>query len=97
MNRPAAPATTFWATPSSLAVDGGLNPRIFGEALKIGIEFAVELLAARGRGDRSLSTPQAAEGGGRSPSFIGIYRHARIVRRDWWHGGMGHAPSVNIH
>ncbi len=43
-------------------------------ALKTGTKFAAELLAARVRGDRSLSTPQAAGGGGQRPAFIGIYR-----------------------
>jgi hypothetical protein len=62
-------------------VNGGLNPRISGAALKIGTRFAVELLATRGRGDRALSTPQAAGGGGRRPAFTAVYRPARIVRR----------------
>ena len=40
-----------------LVVDGGLNPRISGGALKVGTNFAVDLLAARWRVDRRLSTP----------------------------------------
>jgi len=38
-------------------VDGGLNPRLSGGALKVGTNFAVDLLAARWRVDRRLSTP----------------------------------------
>jgi len=38
-------------------VDGGLNPRLSGGALKVGTKFAVDLLAARRRVDRRLSTP----------------------------------------
>jgi len=38
-------------------VDGGLNPRLSGGALKVGTNFAVDLLAARRRVDRRLSTP----------------------------------------
>ena len=40
-----------------IGVDGGLNPRISGGALKVGTNFAVDLLAARRRVDRRLSTP----------------------------------------
>src|SRR5208282_595782 len=37
-------------------------------------KFCREVLAARVRSDRSLSTPQAAGGGGQRPAFTGIYR-----------------------
>src|SRR5271168_4360361 len=53
------------------AVNGGLNPRISGAGLKIGTKLAVELLAARGRGDGHLSTPRAAGGGGQRCAWHG--------------------------
>src|SRR5208337_1776043 len=65
-------------------VDGGLNPRLSGGGAETGTNFAAEFLAARVRGDRSLSTPQAAGGGGQRPAFTGIYRPAKISRRDRW-------------
>ena len=52
-------------------------------ALKVGTNSAIDLLAARRRGDRPLSTPQAAGGGGQRPAFTGVYRAAGIIRRDW--------------
>ena len=63
-------------------VDGGLDPRISGGARKVGTNFAVDLLAARTRDDRPLSTPQAAGGGGQRPAFTGVYRPATIASVD---------------
>jgi len=60
--------------------EGGLNPRVSGAASKMDTNFAVELLAARGRGDRSLSTPHAAGGGGRRPGSG--ERHPRAFRQE---------------
>src|SRR5208337_3824396 len=81
-------AAWYDVLPDSLrdtpTVDGGLNPRLSGGGAKTGTNFAAELLAARVRGDRSLSTPQAAGGGGQRPAFTGIYRPTKIGRRDRW-------------
>ena len=63
-----------------VAVDGGENPRLFGGGEKVGTNFAVELLAAKSRGERPLPTPIAAEGGGRRPAFTGGWRPATIFR-----------------
>jgi len=48
---------TILRNDGATCVDGGLNPRISGGALKVGTNFAVDLLAARRRVDRRLSTP----------------------------------------
>src|SRR5271165_1618789 len=77
-------------------VDGGLNPRLSGGGAKTGTNFAAELLAARVRGDRSLSTPQAAGGGGQRPAFTGIYRPAKIGRRDRWRCSIASSPTRYI-
>jgi hypothetical protein len=44
-------------------------------------------LAARRRGDRPLSTPQAAGGGGQRPAFTGVYRPPESSAEigAWWH------------
>ena len=67
-----------------------------GGGAKTGTNFAAELLAARVRGDRSLSTPQAAGGGGQRPAFTGIYRPAKISRRDRWRCSIASSPTQNI-
>src|SRR5208337_3166072 len=85
-------ATTFVGS----FVDGGLNPRLSGGAPKTGTNFAAEFLAARVRSDRSLSTPQAAGGGGQRPAFTGIYRPAKISRRDRWRCSIASSPTQNI-
>jgi hypothetical protein len=54
-------------------------------------------LAARRRGDRPLSTPRAAGGGGQRPAFIGVYRPPESARRDWCMVALGTLPPlVNI-
>ncbi len=80
----------------SYLVDGGLNPRLSGGGAETGTNFAAELLAARVRGDRFLSTPQAAGGGGQRPAFTGIYRPAKIGRRDRWRCSIASSPTQNI-
>ena len=77
-------------------VDGGLNPRLSGGGAETGTNFAAELLADRVRGDRFLSTPQAAGGGGQRPAFTGIYRPAKIGRRDRWRCSIASSPTQNI-
>ena len=49
--------------------DGGQNPHINGDKPKAGTEFAVAPPGPRGWTAGRLSTPSAAEGGGRRPAF----------------------------
>src|SRR4051794_30569851 len=52
-------------------VDGGLNPRKSGAGRKVGTGLAVTPSEPRGWPANLLSTPSAAEGGGRRPGFTG--------------------------
>ena len=62
----------------TLAVDGGLNPRINGDGLKTGTELAIGPLVARLLAGRPLSMPKPPLGGGRRPALTGAYQPATI-------------------
>jgi len=53
------------------AVDGGQNPRINGDERKAGTVLAVTPSEPKDWTTGPLSTPSAAEGGGRRPAFTG--------------------------
>ena len=52
-------------------MDGGQNPRLNGDERKAGTVLAVTPSEPKGWTAGGLSTPSAAEGGGRRPAFTG--------------------------
>ena len=60
-------------------VDGGQNPRKSGAGRKTGTNLAVDLFTAYGLGGKPLSTPLAAEGGGRRPAFTGVATQSHLT------------------
>jgi hypothetical protein len=86
----------------SITVDGGENPRKSGAGPKAGTRFAVDLFVAKRQGGKPLSTPSAAEGGGRSPVRGGSQQEVgdggdsdgRCATAD---NGWPHSRTVSIH
>lgn len=70
-NRMRFPLEVAAAARAVWPVDGGQNPHINGDKPKAGTEFAVAPPGQRGWTADRLSTPSAAEGGGRRPAFTG--------------------------
>src|SRR5277367_6288487 len=70
------------------SVNGGPNPRKSGAGRKIGMTFAVGVSLSLPSFDQQptaacshLSTPSAAEGGGRRPAFTGGWHAATLGHR----------------